>query len=233
MKAKLCEKNSFVARQRGPRQRSRASLRRNNEWSGRWICVGPDLKSHLQQHTQLPSPENLLFPLRFPISAHPLAMSQVAVWRGPKLGLFGYWHHGILCPDGSVIHYSTGSGKRRSKRRARVIRTSLEQFRKDSTAVYEVHPKDLSSLLPLDEVVRRAESRLGNGGYHLLFNNCESFAKWCATGEEKSRQINSHAKYVLHGFFPFGVPGAVLGACLSAMKMSFGDLKTCRMIRKC
>lgn len=160
-------------------------------------------------------------------------MSQVAVWRGSKLGVFGYWHHGILCPEGNVIHYSTGSGKHRSKRRARVIRTSLEKFRKNAIAVYDVHPKDVSALLPRDEIVRRAESRLGEAGYHLLFNNCESFAKWCVTGEEKSRQINSHFKYVFHGFFPFGLPGAVVGACLSAVKMSFGDVQRRRMIMRC
>lgn len=99
--------------------------------------------------------------------------------------------------------------------------------------MYDVHPKENAMLLPAAEVVRRAESRLGEAGYHLLFNNCESFAKWCVTGEEKSRQINSHAKFVLRGFFPFGLPGAIVGMCMSAVKMSVGDVESRRMIKRC
>ena len=32
-----------------------------------------------------------------------------------------------------------------------------------------------------DEVIRRAVSRLGEKGYNPATNNCEHFARWCAT----------------------------------------------------
>ena len=161
-------------------------------------------------------------------------MSQIAAWRGPSFGLLGYWHHGVLCPDGTVIHYTTGSHLRdkvqpRSKQRAKIIRTHMEHFRKEAPAVYDVVPGPTVSRLPLEEAVARAESRLGEATYSLLFNNCETFAYWCVIGEKKSRQISHHMRYVVRGFVPFGLPGAVAGIFASALKMSVGDVRRQRM----
>ena len=36
------------------------------------------------------------------------------------------------------------------------------------------------------EVVRRAESRLGERGYNPATNNCEHFARWCDHARHKS-----------------------------------------------
>ena len=36
-------------------------------------------------------------------------------------------------------------------------------------------------------------SRLGDGGYHPIFNNCQHFARWCATGDHISGQVCSVA----------------------------------------
>ena len=41
-----------------------------------------------------------------------------------------------------------------------------------------------------DEAVRRARSKLGEGGYNLALNNCEHFAVWCRTGVKDSSQVN-------------------------------------------
>lgn len=37
--------------------------------------------------------------------------------------------------------------------------------------------------------MRRAESRLGEFAFDLVFNNCEHFATWCKTGISNSDQI--------------------------------------------
>jgi hypothetical protein len=49
-----------------------------------------------------------------------------------------------------------------------------------------------------DVVVRRAESRLGEKKYNLLFNNCEHFATWCKTGIATSRQIQEFVPIITH-----------------------------------
>ena len=41
---------------------------------------------------------------------------------------------------------------------------------------------------PAARALARAESRLGEGEYDLVFNNCEHFANWCRTGRSYSDQ---------------------------------------------
>lgn len=116
------------------------------------------------------------------------SMSQIAAWRPSPTPLspFGYWHHGVLCPDQTVIHYCGGK-RSSSKGSARVERTTLQKFLRKSvnvggltsTSVYRVrHRRQLDAAT----VVQRAESRIGARGYSLIFNNCEHFARWCVLG---------------------------------------------------
>jgi Lecithin retinol acyltransferase len=42
-----------------------------------------------------------------------------------------------------------------------------------------------------DVIIERAMSRLGDGDYNLVFNNCRHFARWCVTGEHVSDQVNA------------------------------------------
>lgn len=90
-----------------------------------------------------------------------------------------YQHHGIDCGDGTVIHYR--------KPQATVERTSLDTFslgKPISLKTYRV------CYIP-DVVVHRAEKRLGEQQYNLLFNNCEHFANWCKAGINESLQVRN------------------------------------------
>ncbi len=91
-----------------------------------------------------------------------------------------YTHHGIDCGDGTVIHYVGDRGTLR-----RVERTPWESFADGS----KIHIRRYRDRLPAEEVVRNAESRLGDGGYHLVTNNCEHFATWSSTGSAASSQV--------------------------------------------
>lgn len=146
-------------------------------------------------------------------------MSQVAVWRGHPRGVLGYWHHGILCPNNTVIHFKSEIPK--SKRTACVVRTSLSEFKGKSSEVYIVlQPPNL--VFTPSQVEGRAISKLGASNYHILFNNCESFARWCLTGHSSSRQVNS---YLLGSIA--GIPGLLV----SAFKLSFSDCYAGRMVQ--
>ena len=50
-----------------------------------------------------------------------------------------------------------------------------------------------------DEIVRRAYERLNRRGYSLLFNNCEHFAVYCATGEKRSQQVETVGLVLVNG----------------------------------
>jgi len=97
-----------------------------------------------------------------------------------------YQHHGIDCGDGTVIHYRKPSEI--------IERTSIETFSRGNR-VYVVQYDHGFSYIP-DVVVERAESRLGEHKYNLLFNNCEHFASWCKTGISDSKQIRDFVPIV-------------------------------------
>jgi hypothetical protein len=99
-----------------------------------------------------------------------------------------YQHHGIDCGDGTVIHYRKPSEI--------VERTSFETFSRGNP-VYVLQYTDGFCFIP-DIVVSRAESRLNERKYNLLFNNCEHFATWCKTGISESVQIKDFVPIIAH-----------------------------------
>lgn len=102
----------------------------------------------------------------------------IRVWRG------GYYHHGIYCGDGSVIHYARGLSQ---KENPAVKQDLLEKFAFGG----EIEVESSSGSLASDEIIERAKSRMGESQYNLVFNNCEHFANWCRTGNHKSEQVES------------------------------------------
>ncbi|ACK70658.1 NC domain protein [Gloeothece citriformis PCC 7424] len=104
---------------------------------------------------------------------------QIYVYR-ELLNLQGlYEHHGIDCGDGTVIHYRKPSEM--------IERTSLDIFTRGNPTYIKEYPQGFSFIPEI--VVQRAESRLGEQKYNLLFNNCEHFATWCKTGINDSKQV--------------------------------------------
>lgn len=87
-----------------------------------------------------------------------------------------YTHHGIDCGDGTVIHYTREQG---------VLRVSIHEFSQGK----EIYQKPYYSCDSPYLVILRAESRLGEHNYDLIFNNCEHFATWCKTGSRESEQV--------------------------------------------
>lgn len=94
----------------------------------------------------------------------------------------GYWHHGIDCGDGTVIHYA---GELINRRDAAVKRTPLAEFAKGGRIETVSH----ASCDAAGCVLHRAESRIGETRYGAFRNNCEHFARWCKTGVEESKQV--------------------------------------------
>jgi Lecithin retinol acyltransferase len=89
----------------------------------------------------------------------------------------GFVHHGIDCGDGTVIHYEVG----------RIIRIPINTFCDEKKYFVKQYTYcDADNI-----VIERAESRLGESEYNLLFNNCEHFAVWCKTGQHKSEQVKN------------------------------------------
>ncbi|MBI5091934.1 MAG: lecithin retinol acyltransferase family protein [Candidatus Hydrogenedentes bacterium] len=94
----------------------------------------------------------------------------------------GFWHHGIDCGDGTVIHYT---GEPKNLTNAAVARTPMAQFAKGGV----VRTVKSACAHDPEEILRRASSRIGETRYGVVRNNCEHFAHWCRTGLPSSKQV--------------------------------------------
>lgn len=92
-------------------------------------------------------------------------------------GRVGYLHHGIYDGDGHVIALINGVG---------VCRQKLDAFA-GGFALRRVQAERLGIIRA--RAHQRARAALGGGRYHLVRNNCEHFARWCATGQDVSLQV--------------------------------------------
>lgn len=113
-----------------------------------------------------------------------------------------YKHYGVYVGGGNVVHFAANEGKETNAANAYIQKITLKDFCKG--AVFHVD-KSVPHRYSGEEIVRRALSCVGTRGgeYNLVFNNCEHFAAWCASGEERSRQVEEAAK---------GVAGAMAAA---------------------
>ncbi|MCB0905661.1 MAG: lecithin retinol acyltransferase family protein, partial [Nocardioidaceae bacterium] len=113
-----------------------------------------------------------------------------------------YTHHGVDAGDGTVIHFTGEPGQ--AKISAGIARTPLEDFLKGG----ELKVRRYGKRDDADTTLARAESRIGETGYHLVVNNCEHFATWCCTGKKASEQVRGAGTLTAHG--------AVAGASVAA-----------------
>lgn len=116
------------------------------------------------------------------------ANCNVVLRRGDhvRAGSPGSIHHdGIYLGDGGVIHLvGTADGGRASA----VVRIdALEVFARGRPVTVRPYAPNHDP----DAIIVRALSKLGQGNYSLLSNNCQHYARWCATGDHVSEQVSS------------------------------------------
>ena len=138
-----------------------------------------------------------------------------------------YDHYGIYTGKSKVIHFSNEGSDFGVD--IRVRRATLSQFKDGADNVFVVdfeayrdyveNPElfDFVGLFKLafddlfdnkitlyspEETVKRAESKLGEGKYNLVFNNCEHFAVWCKTGKHESSQVQKFLEAITEPRIP-------------------------------
>eukprot|EP00800_Vazella_pourtalesii_P006049 TRINITY_DN173_c0_g1_i12.p1 TRINITY_DN173_c0_g1~~TRINITY_DN173_c0_g1_i12.p1 ORF type:complete len:173 (+),score=34.06 TRINITY_DN173_c0_g1_i12:55-573(+) len=105
-------------------------------------------------------------------------------------------HYGVYIGEEGVIDFS----------REGVRLSSFGDF----AGQYEIHIRRYDRMRSKEEIVETALYYLKDeeewGEYNLVFNNCEHFASFCATGEKKSGQVK---KAVIAGAVGVGVAAVV------------------------
>lgn len=100
-------------------------------------------------------------------------------------------HYGIYVSDDEVIQFGLPPVGRSITDSAgvNVCATDIDGFACGSfVEVCLPDRKERKKRFPPDKTVRIARSRLGEGGYNALHNNCEHFANECYWGEHRSEQ---------------------------------------------
>ena len=147
-----------------------------------------------------------LIPSEFRMALTPGA--HVKVWC--DVAGFGFWHHGIVtevqASDIRVIHFAYPEGVADASDRS-IVDTSLSWF---VTGGCNPCLEDDEPDFDLLEVVQRARSLLGRGGYLLPVRNCEHFASWCRSKTPRSWQVDQAGNTALIAAAVFVAMGIAL-----------------------
>lgn len=103
-----------------------------------------------------------------------------------------YWHYGIYCGYGEVIHYVPNPN---NTNKGVVAKTSLNDFFK--SGVGRLNTRYYEPMLHPREVFRRAYSFLGRENYNLVLENFEHVAYYCANGEYRSYQVEQAFRFIV------------------------------------
>ena len=109
-----------------------------------------------------------------------------------------YKHYAVNVGDGEIVHLTAPEGGgiaahmnscSANSQKAVVKKEKYEDVFKEGDKAYK--EQLTNDHLPRQEIVKRAKSRIGQQGYHLLSYNCEHFARWCCYGVWESTQATA------------------------------------------
>jgi hypothetical protein len=130
-----------------------------------------------------------------------------------------YYHHGIDKGDETVIHLA---GEPLRHQNSRVCCATMPEFLQGGEKIVVEYGDDIE-LLPVHETIKKAEECLDQGGYNLLYKNCEHFATYCKTGRPQSEQVRS---YLRIGATIVLVGVTTAGVFVASKALGRGDRKT-------
>lgn len=101
------------------------------------------------------------------------------------------YHHGIYINDEEIIQFGLPFDVLKPKEEVRVIKSDINDFLQGGFLEVRVYDKKEKKLKNKDEdVIKIAISKLGEGGYDIVHNNCEHFANYCIFNKKESKQID-------------------------------------------
>ena len=101
-----------------------------------------------------------------------------------------YYHYGIFVSESQVIQFGLPNDPMRPAEEIRVLISDMDTFlRSGELEVAQMDAQERKQMFPPEQIVQRAMQRLGQGGYHILHNNCEHFVNECVFGKPSSTFI--------------------------------------------
>ena len=110
-----------------------------------------------------------------------------------------YYHYGIFTENGTVIQFGLPDNVSRPASEVRVLESGVYEFlRGGELEVMEPSRAEKKKMRKPFEIVSLARSRIGEGGYDILHNNCEHFVNECAFGEHYSSFVSGVREKLRH-----------------------------------
>ena len=130
-----------------------------------------------------------------------------------------YYHHGIYDKESLKVIHFTGESKEDAVPR----KTEYSTFKGDRPIYRVVYGEGDLKCLEVSETMKMAEDAVELGKkwkeYHIVRNNCETFATWLKTGEAVSQQAKEALQKILQ-FVEKQGPGLAEAACGSSVGVS-------------
>ncbi len=103
-----------------------------------------------------------------------------------------YYHYGIFISEDEVIQFGLPDDPGKPAEQIKVLSTDIYTFlgggELETAAPSSSERKRMRSP---EDIIKIARSRIGEGGYDILHNNCEHFVNECVFGESSSSFLNS------------------------------------------
>ncbi len=99
-----------------------------------------------------------------------------------RVSFGNFYHYGIYVSDEEIIQFGLSPALNVGLKESdiKVLSSNIDTFLNGGfLEVAVLDKKEEKSRLSLEETINKARSRLGEGGYHLLYNNCEHFVSSC------------------------------------------------------
>lgn len=103
-----------------------------------------------------------------------------------------YYHYGIYVSDGEVIQFGLPNDPLKKAEQISVLSSNIDEFLNGGeleTASFS--REEIKKMRTANEIIQIARSRIGEGGYDILHNNCEHFVNECVFGEGRSSFVDS------------------------------------------
>lgn len=102
------------------------------------------------------------------------------------------YHHAIYVSTLCVVQFGLPMDIYDNPDKVKVITTSFEEFSKfgDEIEIRTYSETELINKRDNEQIVEYALSKVGEGGYNLMHNNCEHFANLCVFGKKISKQVD-------------------------------------------
>lgn len=110
-----------------------------------------------------------------------------------RIKLASFYHYGIYVSDDEIIQFGLPPVTKEMlmAKDIKVLSSNIDKFLAGSfLEVAKLSFLEKRKAKSPKEVVEIARSKIGTGGYHILYNNCEHFVNQCLFGEKKSSQVD-------------------------------------------